>query len=446
MLQRLGIADALSRTPTSSSSTSRRRPSTRSASSEVLDLLRRLVRERGMAILLSSHLLNQVQSVCDRIGIFAPGRLIGQGTMAQLAERFGEGGSCSRSASTSTTDDDDRRVLESVLGGVTGVDLHRRRGSTRRSVDLDRRASVRDPAHVRSAVLAAVAAERPAADVDPCGRAIARGHLSTRGRATGRIARREPPAHVRGDARMTSTTTAVDPGAVPKQPASDDGDAGEAVAEASRGPAGRSSPAKEFGDHLLSARFLVLVDRPRPRGGDPAVFRQRPRSATRHPAPPTPRRIFIALFWLTPVGRTTRSTLPSVAGFLGLRRVRCSGWPSRSTPSTASGRTGRCRASCRSRSTATTSINGKFAAGLAVIAMVLVVMIGAIAAFGLIRLGIVPEADELLRIVLWMLLTFDLRRRCGWRSGCCCRWPSGGRRPRRWSVSARGCCSRSSAA
>ena len=34
-----------------------------------------------MAILLSSHLLNQVQSVCDRIGIFAAGRLIGQGTM-----------------------------------------------------------------------------------------------------------------------------------------------------------------------------------------------------------------------------------------------------------------------------------------------------------------------------------------------------------------------------
>ena len=29
--------------------------------------------------------------MCDRIGIFSAGRLIGQGTMAQLAERFGEG-------------------------------------------------------------------------------------------------------------------------------------------------------------------------------------------------------------------------------------------------------------------------------------------------------------------------------------------------------------------
>ena len=44
-----------------------------------------------MAILLSSHLLNQVQVVCDRIGIFAAGKLIGQGSMTELADRFGDG-------------------------------------------------------------------------------------------------------------------------------------------------------------------------------------------------------------------------------------------------------------------------------------------------------------------------------------------------------------------
>lgn len=58
---------------------------------EILDLLRRLVDERGLAILLSSHLLSQVQSVCDRIGIFAAGRLVGQGTLGELAETFGDG-------------------------------------------------------------------------------------------------------------------------------------------------------------------------------------------------------------------------------------------------------------------------------------------------------------------------------------------------------------------
>jgi len=41
--------------------------------------------------MLSSHLLSQVQSVCDRIGIFASGRLIGVGTVDELAAQFGDG-------------------------------------------------------------------------------------------------------------------------------------------------------------------------------------------------------------------------------------------------------------------------------------------------------------------------------------------------------------------
>ena len=40
--------------------------------------------------MLSSHLLNQVQSVCDRVGIFAAGQLIGVGTVPELARRFGD--------------------------------------------------------------------------------------------------------------------------------------------------------------------------------------------------------------------------------------------------------------------------------------------------------------------------------------------------------------------
>jgi ABC-2 type transport system permease protein len=51
-------------------------------------------------------------------------------------------------------------------------------------------------------------------------------------------------------------------------------------------------------------------------------------------------------------------------------------------------------------------INGKFAAGLAVIGLVLTFITGIIAAFGIIRLGIVPSAEELLRIVFWLILTF----------------------------------------
>ena len=51
-------------------------------------------------------------------------------------------------------------------------------------------------------------------------------------------------------------------------------------------------------------------------------------------------------------------------------------------------------------------INGKFAAGLAVIGIVLVAVIGIIAGFGIFRLGIVPAPEEILRLVSWILVTF----------------------------------------
>jgi ABC-2 type transport system permease protein len=51
-------------------------------------------------------------------------------------------------------------------------------------------------------------------------------------------------------------------------------------------------------------------------------------------------------------------------------------------------------------------INGKFAAGLAVIGLVLTLITGIIAAFGIIRLGIVPVAEDVLRIATWLIITF----------------------------------------
>jgi ABC-2 type transport system ATP-binding protein len=123
MLQRLGIADALIKDPDVLILDEPTTAIDPLGVGEILDLLRSLVEERQMAILLSSHLLNQVQHVCDRIGIFAAGRLIGQGTMTDLAHRFGEDTALVEAEfQTDNVAGVDRvREVLTAIPGVTGV-------------------------------------------------------------------------------------------------------------------------------------------------------------------------------------------------------------------------------------------------------------------------------------------------------------------------------------
>ena len=50
-------------------------------------------------------------------------------------------------------------------------------------------------------------------------------------------------------------------------------------------------------------------------------------------------------------------------------------------------------------------VNGKFAAGLAIISVVFLAVVAWIAGFGLLRLGIVPGDGEILRLVAWVVVT-----------------------------------------
>src|SRR5205085_3958653 len=42
------------------------------------------LKKRGVSVLLSSHLLSQVQEICDRVGILAKGTLVREGRLEEL--------------------------------------------------------------------------------------------------------------------------------------------------------------------------------------------------------------------------------------------------------------------------------------------------------------------------------------------------------------------------
>ena len=85
MRQRLGVADALLKDP---SVLILDEPTASLDPEGVVDLLaliERIAQERRIAVLLSSHLLDQVQAICHRVGIFYKGRLIAEGSVRDLA-------------------------------------------------------------------------------------------------------------------------------------------------------------------------------------------------------------------------------------------------------------------------------------------------------------------------------------------------------------------------
>lgn len=85
MRQRLGVADALVKEPAILIMDEPTVAIDPEGVEELLLLIRRLRDDRGVTVLLSSHLLQQVQSVCDRIGIFVGGRLVAHGSINELS-------------------------------------------------------------------------------------------------------------------------------------------------------------------------------------------------------------------------------------------------------------------------------------------------------------------------------------------------------------------------
>jgi ABC-2 type transport system ATP-binding protein len=119
MQQRLGIAQALVGSPRLlllDEPTSALDPVGRRIVRELLEELRR----RGAAVLLNSHLLSEVEAVCDRVVIISKGDVVAAGRPAELARQGGvevETGDGVRHFATATRDDVPRIIAELVASG-----------------------------------------------------------------------------------------------------------------------------------------------------------------------------------------------------------------------------------------------------------------------------------------------------------------------------------------
>ncbi|MBU1150337.1 MAG: ABC transporter ATP-binding protein [Proteobacteria bacterium] len=87
MRQRLGIAEVLIKEPKVVFLDEPTIGLDPDGTNRMLDLIQFLSRERQMTIFFSSHLLDQVQQISDRIGIMIKGKLVAAGPLAELAQR-----------------------------------------------------------------------------------------------------------------------------------------------------------------------------------------------------------------------------------------------------------------------------------------------------------------------------------------------------------------------
>jgi ABC-2 type transport system ATP-binding protein len=86
MRQRLGLAEVLLKQPQLIIMDEPTLGLDPEAAHEFLDIIRNL-KASDITFMLSSHLLHQVQAVCDRVGLFHKGRMVLEGTVPGLAQQ-----------------------------------------------------------------------------------------------------------------------------------------------------------------------------------------------------------------------------------------------------------------------------------------------------------------------------------------------------------------------
>ena len=87
MRQRLGIAEVLLKDPQVVFLDEPTLGLDPDGTIKMLDLIQALSRDRGITVFFSSHLLDQVQRISDRVGIMLKGNLVAAGPIQDLAKQ-----------------------------------------------------------------------------------------------------------------------------------------------------------------------------------------------------------------------------------------------------------------------------------------------------------------------------------------------------------------------
>lgn len=160
MRQRLGLAEVLLKRPRLAildEPTSGLDPQ---STHEFLDMIRELKAE-GMTMLLSSHLLDQVQAVCDRVGLFHSGRMVLEGPVERLAREVLGGG-----LRVTVEAQGDASAIAAALSAIPAVNgvAPQAAGRYRVSADRDVRPAISGAVSRAGGTLLGLAMQRPTLD------------------------------------------------------------------------------------------------------------------------------------------------------------------------------------------------------------------------------------------------------------------------------------------
>ncbi len=126
MRQRLGIADVLIKDPQVIIMDEPTLGIDPEGMRELLNIIRDLSVKDGRTVLISSHQLQQIQQVCDRVGIYVEGTLVACGTLAELEAHIQKNGTYLLEVDVEPCDD---QILGMLLGqdGILGIAKEGRR-------------------------------------------------------------------------------------------------------------------------------------------------------------------------------------------------------------------------------------------------------------------------------------------------------------------------------